>query len=191
MIKSFCVTFAISLLTLATVWAQEVKPDSVLARKDSIIAPRPRSSTMAIATFKRPSIYIKVVYGQPYKKGREIFGAMEPYGQVWRTGANEATEITTTKDIKIGEQLLKAGTYTIFSIPEKDRWTVIFNSELGQWGAFKYDADKNVLSLDVPVVQIPEMYEAFTIKFDETSDGVAMLIMWDHIKVAVPLTLGK
>ena len=77
---------------------------------------------------------IKVSYGRPYKKGREVFGGLEKYGKVWRTGADEATEITFTKDGTFGGKPVKAGTYTLFTIPEKDKWTVILNSQLGTVG---------------------------------------------------------
>ncbi len=168
--------------------AQGTNPE---VKKDSVVTPRPRSSPMAVASFKRPSIYIKAVYGQPMKRGREIFGALEPYGQVWRTGANEATEITTTKDIRVGNKMLKAGTYTLFSVPEKDKWRIIFNSDLGQWGAFKYDPSKDVLTTEVPVTQSAELYEAFTIKFDETSNGADLMLAWDKTNVLVPLSFSK
>lgn len=161
------------------------------AKKDSVVTPRPRTSPIAVASFKKPSIYIKAVYGQPMKRGREVFGDLEPYGQVWRTGANEATEITTTKDVRVGNKTLKAGTYTLFSVPEKDKWKIIFNSDLGQWGAFKYDPTKDVLITEVPVTQSAELYEAFTIKFDETRTGADMMMAWDKTKVLVPLTFSK
>lgn len=103
--------------------------------------PTRRKSPIAIAkTFHQASnTYIKIVYGQPYKHGRTIFGKLVPYNEVWRTGANEATELTTTKDIQLGGEKLEAGTYTLFSIPkENGPWKVILNNKLGQWGAFDY-----------------------------------------------------
>jgi len=179
---------AVCALATDAATAQGTNPE---VKKDSVVTPRPRTSPMAVASFKKPSIYIKAVYGQPMKRGREIFGALEPYGQVWRTGANEATEITTTKDIRVGNKTLKAGTYTLFSIPEKDKWKIMFNSDLGQWGAFKYDPAKDVLTTEVPVTQSSELYEAFTIKFDETRTGADMMLAWDKTKVLVPLTFSK
>jgi hypothetical protein len=114
-------------------------------------AVKPRLSPLEIVTLKYESTYVKVTYGRPHKKGREIFGELVPYGKIWRTGANEATEITFTNDVLINKKKLKAGTYTIFTIPEKDKWKVIFNSDLGQWGAYNYNADKNVLEVDAKV----------------------------------------
>lgn len=158
---------------------------------DSVVIPQVRKSPMAIAKYKSDNMYIKIVYSQPFKRGREIFGELEPYGTVWRTGANEATEITTTKDIRIGDKALKAGTYTIFTIPNKEKWTVIINSELGQWGAYKYDKAKDLFSFDVPVTKSAIIYEAFTIEFEETKTGADMVMLWDTIRVAVPVRFGK
>ena len=77
---------------------------------------------------------ITVTYGRPYKKERKIFGGLEPYGKVWRTGADQATQITFEKDGTFGGKPVKAGTYTLFTIPNPDEWTIILNSQLGQWG---------------------------------------------------------
>lgn len=95
---------------------------------------------------------VKVSYGQPSKKGRAIFGGLEKYGKVWRAGANEATEITFTKDGTFGGKPVKAGTYTLFAIPNEQEWTIILNSELKQWGSFNYDKikGKDVLQVNVP-----------------------------------------
>lgn len=195
------IMFLLLLLCLAegTAMAQETNKATgtatptgkATAKSDSVVMPRPRSSSVAIAALKKPSVYIKAVYGQPLKRGREIFGALEPFGQVWRTGANEATEITTTKDLRIGGKTLKAGTYTLFTVPDKNKWKVMFNSELGQWGAFKHDPAKDVLVTEVPVSQTPETYEAFIIRFDETRTGADMVLAWDKTKVAVPLMFIK
>ncbi|MCS6821825.1 MAG: DUF2911 domain-containing protein [Microscillaceae bacterium] len=150
--------------------------------------PKPKSSPLTLSFYKSEKIYVKVVYGQPHKKGRVIFGNLIPYDEVWRTGANEATEITLTRDVKIKDKLLKAGTYTLFSIPNETEWTIIFNAELGQWGAYKYEEykDKNVLVVKVPPQVSEDEYEAFTILFDETPKGLNMSLNWDRTKVVVP-----
>jgi hypothetical protein len=140
-----------------------------------------------MVTLKYESTYVKVTYGRPHKKDRVIFGELVPYGQVWRTGANEATEITVTRDILVNGVRLAAGTYTIFTIPERDGWKVIFNSELGQWGAYNYNPDKNVLVADAAVSHTEVVYEPFTIEFQLQDTKANLLMMWDTTKASITL----
>jgi hypothetical protein len=128
---------------------------------------------------------ITVTYGRPYKKGRDIFGSHEPYGKVYRLGADEATVITFAKDGTFAGKPVKAGSYTLFAIPNQTTWTIILNSQLGQWGAFKYDQykDKDVLHADVPVIPLGTPLEQFTIAVA----GKNLTIAWDKVKVAVPV----
>src|ERR1700722_3740107 len=93
---------------------------------------------------------VSVTYGRPYKKGRDIFGGLEAYGKVWRAGADEATEITINKASSFAGRQLGSGTYTLFVIPNKDKWTIILNRKLGQWGAFDYDKvkDQDIIHVD-------------------------------------------
>ncbi|NJN25066.1 MAG: DUF2911 domain-containing protein [Cyclobacteriaceae bacterium] len=145
-------------------------------------AVKARLSPLELATVKYESTYIKVTYGRPHMKGREIFGELVPYGEVWRTGANEATEITFTNDVKINNKLLQAGTYTLFTIPEKDHWKVIFNPDLGQWGAYNYTPEKNILEIDAKVAETDVSYEAFTMEFQLEGDKTNLLMMWENTK---------
>ncbi len=130
---------------------------------------------------------VKVSYGQPSKRDREIFGGLVPYGQVWRTGANEATEITFAKDVKVAGKDVKAGTYTLFTIPNENEWTVILNGQLKQWGAFDYDKhkDKDVLQVKVPAKKINNTVEALTYRFDNKNQ---LMIEWDKTQVAIPIS---
>lgn len=129
---------------------------------------------------------VSVTYGQPSKKGREIFGKLEPFGKVWRAGANEATEITFAKDTKFGGQDIKAGTYTLFATPNPTEWTIILNSELKQWGAYKYNQikDKDVLKVTVPVKKLDNVVEKLTYRFDDSN---ALIIEWDQTQVTVKI----
>lgn len=160
----------ISIITINQINAQE--------------AIKPRLSPLEIVTVKYESTYIKITYGRPHKKNREIFGELVPYGKVWRTGANEATEITLTKDVIINKKRLAAGTYTIFTIPQKDSWKVIFNTDLGQWGAYNYNPDKNELVIDAEVTTMDTVYEPFTIEFQLQDDSTNLLMMWDKTKAS-------
>lgn len=128
---------------------------------------------------------LKITYGAPSKKGREIYGGLVPYNAVWRTGANEATEITFKKDVDFAGKMVKAGTYTLFTIPTATDWTIILNSELKQWGAYGYDKvkDKNVAEVKATASMMNEPMELFTIK--ATPKGFD--IMWDKTKVSVPV----
>jgi hypothetical protein len=146
-----------------------------------------RPSPLALATIKHKTTYIKVTYSQPHKNGRDIFGSLVPYGQVWRTGANEATEITITKDITINSILLKAGTYSIFTIPEKEKWTIIINADLGLWGSYNYNPKQDVFRFDVPAQSTQDVYETLTFQFDDGAEMANLLILWDKTEVSIPI----
>lgn len=130
---------------------------------------------------------ITITYGRPYKKGREIFGKLEPYGKVYRCGADEATQITFARDVTFGGKPVKAGTYTFCAIPEKDHWTVILNSKLGQWGAFSYDKykDQDVVHVDVPVKNLSTPVEQLTMKAGHGDVSLA----WDTVEIEVPVKM--
>lgn len=129
---------------------------------------------------------IKVLYGRPQKNGREIFGALEAFGKVWRAGANETTEITLYKDVKVGGKALKAGTYALFAIPNQSSWTIVFNSGLNQWGAYTYQESADVLRIDVPTQKTPKTIEAFSITIEKSDTGADMFMAWDDTMVKVP-----
>ncbi len=132
---------------------------------------------------------IKITYGQPSKRGRVIFGGLVPYDSVWRTGANEATEITFKRDGSFGGKKIKAGTYTLFTIPSGKEWEVILNKQLGQWGAYEYEKyrRKNVLRTTVPVYELPDELEKFTITVKKDT----VTFEWDRTGIAVPYKLIK
>lgn len=149
---------------------------------------KPRPSPLSITTCRYKDTYFKIVYSQPIKHSREIFGKLVPYGEVWRTGANEATEITVTKDIMVNGTPLKAGTYSLFTIPEKDNWTIILNSELGLWGSYNYNSKLDVLRFQVPVQLLKDVvYEPFTINIDQKNDKAEVILMWDSVRVSFPI----
>lgn len=127
---------------------------------------------------------IKVDYSRPQKKGREVFGGIVKYGQVWRLGANEATEIKVYQDINIGGKALKKGTYSMYAIPTKEKWTLIFSSDLDQWGHYSYNKDLDVLRIETPVIENQESVEAFSIQFEDLTKSKAMMhIAWDLVRV--------
>ncbi|MBT1700955.1 DUF2911 domain-containing protein [Fulvivirgaceae bacterium PWU4] len=130
---------------------------------------------------------IRVIYGRPQKKGRTMLGDKEPFGKVWRLGANEATEIKLYKDVTFGDKKVSAGTYTLYAIPTKDEWTLIFNTKLDTWGAYSYDESKDVARIKVPTGKTDSEVEAFTIAFDGSGGTGKMALAWENTLVTVPL----
>jgi hypothetical protein len=127
----------------------------------------------------------EVVYGQPSKRSRVIFGDVVPYNELWRAGANEATQISFKKDVDFGGTRVKAGTYTIFILPTEKEWTIILNSEMGQWGHFDYEQHKakNVAEIKVPVTRLDKVQEKLTYNANDNS----LTIEWDQTGVSIPL----
>ena len=149
---------------------------------------KPRPSPLALVSSRYKDSYVKITYGQPQKRSREIFGKLVPYGEVWRTGANESTEITFTKDIMVNGVLTKAATYSLFTIPEIATWTIILNSELGLWGSYNYNSKLDVLRFQTPVQNLNDLvYESFTIAIDQKNDTADIILTWDNVKVSFPI----
>lgn len=130
---------------------------------------------------------VKVIYGRPAKNGRTVFGELVPFGKIWRTGANEATEVRFYKDVTFRGQPVKAGSYALFSIPGADKWTLILNTDVDQWGAYQYDEKKDVIRVEVPASKAPETIEAFSIMFKTVEGGAHMVLAWDDTQVEVPV----
>lgn len=132
---------------------------------------------------------IRVEYSRPQKKGRKVFGGIVKYKKLWRLGANEATEIKVYKDINIGGKPLKMGTYSMFAIPNKDSWIIIFSTELDYWGHYSYDKAHDVLRVEVPVIENKKPVEEFSIQFKDLEDGKAMMhIGWDLVRVELSVS---
>ncbi|HEU5079814.1 MAG TPA: DUF2911 domain-containing protein [Opitutaceae bacterium] len=131
---------------------------------------------------------IQIEYSRPGVKGREIFGGLVAYGQVWRTGANSATKITFSTPIKLNGSEVAAGTYGLFTIPDKNAWTVILNRDEAQWGAYQYDQAKDVVRVPAQVASLPENVETFTIDIADIRDESAELVLrWEKTRVSVKL----
>ncbi len=143
--------------------------------------------------FENGDLKISVVYNRPSKKGRVIFGELVPYGKVWRTGANEATTFETNKDLTFGDKFLKAGKYSLWTMPGEQTWTILFNSESGQWGVgFNGEANRNpardVVSVEVPSVAIDKEFEQFTIAVEKMGEEHELTFIWDKTLVSVPFS---
>jgi hypothetical protein len=169
--------------------------------------PSRRPSPMGMArTTLEDGTYVRIVYGRPYIRGREIFGTQEagalvPYGQLWRTGANEATEITVTHDVQVAGQRLPAGTYSLFTTPGPEEWTIHFNSALGLSGTARfnpetrqfergYDPENDVLVVSARVSALEEAVDQLTIAFEPAESGAHMALRWETTEVRVPVAPG-
>lgn len=130
----------------------------------------------------------RVVYSRPQKRGRKLFGELVTYGQVWRLGANEATEIEFFRDVKVNGKQLKKGRYTLYALVNTDSWTIIFNKETDTWGAFRYDPAKDILRAVAPVEKQSEVTEAFSIVFQKAGKGANLVFNWDDILVKLPIS---
>jgi len=147
-------------------------------------------SPMDAASF--PSDYkvsdklIKIVYSRPQLNGRAL-SELAPNGKVWRTGANEAAELTLYSDMKLVDTSIKAGTYTFYVIPGDQEWTVIISKDLNVWGSYFYNEANDVARSTVPVSS-GDSLEAFSIAFEEAEGGVHMHLGWGTTRIAVPFT---
>ncbi len=163
----------VSLLVAVTAYPQQLR------------LPRPSPNATMTQTVGLTDITIK--FSRPGVKGRQIWGALVPYDQVWRTGANEATTIAFSDDVWINGQKLPKGTYAFFTIPGRDQWTLVFNSQGEQWGAFNYDQSKDVLRVTVkPERDQFREWMQFTIP-EMTTDTAKVVLRWEN--VAVPFTV--
>ncbi len=146
--------------------------------------------------YKQNDLVLEVFYNRPSKKDRVIFGELVPYNKVWRTGANEATTFETSKDILIDGSLLKAGKYTLWTIPMENSWKIMFNSKMYPWGinldkeAYR-DERFDALVLERPVENLDDVIEQFTIDFDESGEFVNMILAWDQTRIVLPIKIEE
>ncbi len=132
------------------------------------------------------NVQLQINYSQPAVRGRKIWGELVPFGEVWRTGANEATVFSTNKDIMVEGQKLPAGRYALFSIPQENEWTIIFSNNADQWGAFKYSEAEDALRLQVTPETISENVENLTFQIASPEEHMADVILeWEKIRVPI------
>jgi hypothetical protein len=131
---------------------------------------------------------VKTDYSSPRMKGRKIYGELVPFGQVWRTGANEATTFVTNADVVVGGKTVPAGSYTIFTVPNADKWTLIINKKTGEWGIpYKYESDE-LARVDMKVSKLPKPVENFTISYEKSGSGCTMHIDWETTRASVDIS---
>lgn len=153
-----------------------------------------KNSPEKTATYNEGDMDINVKYSSPFKKDRVIFGELVPYDAVWRTGANEPTTFTTATDIMIMDKNLPAGTYSLWTKPNKEQWEIIFNKEIPGWGVTILSGGKDttrkpeedIVNVVVPTTNMTDVLESFTIAF-EGKDPVFLTLAWDKTKVGIPI----
>jgi hypothetical protein len=176
-------TFAFATLMLALVLTTAVS-----AQEFSGIDKSPMDMAAYPTDYKVSEKAVRIIYGRPQLKGRSM-EELAPTGKVWRTGANEAPEITFYKDVKFGGKDVKAGTYSLFTIPGAENWTVILNKKLNQWGSYFYDEASDVARVTVPNGSDAASLEEFSIAFKDVDGGAHLVMGWDKTRVAVPITM--
>ncbi|MGO4918141.1 DUF2911 domain-containing protein [Maribacter spongiicola] len=174
--------------TLATLMFTLVLTTSVSAQDFSGIDKSPMDMAAYPTDYKVSEKAVRIIYGRPQLKGRSM-EELAPTGKVWRTGANEAPEITFYKDVMFGGKAVKAGTYSLFTIPGADEWTVILNKKLNQWGSYFYDEASDVARVTVPNGTDAASLEEFSIAFKDLNGGAQLVMGWDKTRVAVPITM--
>lgn len=130
---------------------------------------------------------VTISYGRPSMKGRKIMGGLVPYGQVWRTGADEATKLTTETDLQIGTLLVPKGSYALFTLPTEQGWKLIVNKQADQWGAFNYDQQQDLGRVDLKVGKTAKPVEQFTISLAKAGAGGVLKLEWENTAASVNL----
>jgi hypothetical protein len=131
---------------------------------------------------------IKTDYSSPRLKGRKMVGGQDPYGKVWRNGANEATTFVTSSDVVVGGKAVPAGSYTLFVLPTAEKWTLIINKKTGEWGIpYKYESDE-LARIDMKMSKAPSPVENFTIAYDKTSAGCTLREEWDTTRATIDIS---
>ena len=158
---------------------------AVAAAQQADKSKRPSPPGSAEVTLNGKKITIE--YSRPFMKGRKIMGEVVPYGKVWRTGANEATALTTEADLSIGGANVPAGKYTLYTLPSEGTWKLIINKQTGQWGTI-YKEDQDLARVDMEKSKLSEPVEQFTISFKQKSaDAADLVLQWETTQLSVPV----
>ena len=160
---------------------------SVNAQEFRKLDKSPMDTAAFPTSYKEANKQMKVIYSRPQLKGREL-SKLAPNGEVWRTGANEAPELVLYKDFNLNGTKIKAGSYSLLTIPGEKEWTIILNSDLNTWGSYYYNDKNDVARITVPTTYVSDSLEAFSIVLDGEDGNIIMHIGWDTLRVAVPFT---
>ena len=160
---------------------------SVNAQEFRKLDKSPMDAAAFPTSYKEANKQMKVIYSRPQLKGREL-SKLAPNGEVWRTGANEAPELVLYKDFNLNGTKIKAGSYSLLTIPGEKEWTIILNSDLNTWGSYYYNNKNDVARITVPTTYASNSLEAFSIVLDGEDGNIIMHIGWDTLRVSVPFT---
>lgn len=163
-------------------------PNKVTAQKFAHLDKSPMDAASYPSSYRETDKIVKIIYSRPQLKGRKLT-KLVPNDKVWRTGANEAVEITFYKDVVFGDKPVKAGTYSLFTIPNEREWTIILNKAKNVWGAYFYNKDEDVLRIQAPVTKSKKHIEVFSIAFDGEENEFNMYIGWSKTLITVPLKI--
>jgi hypothetical protein len=128
----------------------------------------------------------RVIYSRPHLQGRELFHGLLSYGQPWRLGANEATELDLFKNVTVQDKKINEGRYILYCIPQQDKWTIVFNKNIDTWG-LKPDSSKDAYRFDIPVTKTSNRIEYFTMAFEKAAYGANLIMAWDNVEARLPL----
>ncbi|MFN0119910.1 MAG: DUF2911 domain-containing protein [Blastocatellia bacterium] len=173
--KSFRVRFAAILILL------------VAAAAIVALAQRQRASPHETVELTLNGKKISIVYGRPYAKGRQVMGGLVPYGQVWRTGADEATKLTTEVDLMLGDLHVPKGTYSLFTLPAADGWKLIVNKKADQWGAFSYNQAEDLGRAAMTVKALTAPVEQFTISLAGSGGKGTLKMEWEKASATIAI----
>ena len=174
----------VTLLALALAAASAVTAQTEPAAKIDFPAASPRGMVKQRVGLTD----IEINYSRPSTRGREIFGKLEPWGEVWRAGADSATKITFSTPVKLNGSPVPAGTYGLFALLGKDEWTVILNKVPDQWGAYAYNAKDDVARIPAKPQKLTELVETFTIDINDLrADSATLNLVWEKTRVPVKI----
>jgi hypothetical protein len=145
-----------------------------------------RSAPLAMARFKKGNTYLKITYGQVEKTGKWVFGYQIPYRRLWRTGADEATELTLSDTVRLGENKIPPGTYSLFTIPDTAEWTLVINREVGMSGLFTYKPQNDLFRVKLPRQSVPKEFKKLVFKFEPSEKGADLFLIWDYSAIRIP-----
>ncbi|HEX2714946.1 MAG TPA: DUF2911 domain-containing protein [Candidatus Acidoferrales bacterium] len=158
---------------------------SGLAQQDKSKRPSPPAKAECKFAYGKT---IVVDYSSPRVKGRKIYGGLVPYGTVWRTGANEAATFVTNADLNVGGKVVPAGNYTIFTLPDREKWTLIISKKTGEWGIPYPGESDDLARVDMAAAKLPSLVENFTISFDQSGAGCTMQLDWEMTRASVEIS---